>query len=85
MTPVEKIPEPAPVVGISACVRDVNGFPFHTVNQRYLVALTEASRVVPMIVPALGERLDMERMAERLDGLLVTGSPSNVEPFHYGA
>ncbi|MET4699688.1 putative glutamine amidotransferase [Constrictibacter sp. MBR-5] len=85
MTPVETIPEPAPIVGISACVRDVNGFPFHAVNQRYLVALTEASRVVPMIVPALGERLDLERMAERLDGLLVTGSPSNVEPFHYGA
>ena len=85
MSPIETIPEPAAVVGISACVRDLNGFPFHAVNQRYLVALTEASRVVPMIVPALGDRLDLERMAERLDGLLVTGSPSNVEPFHYGA
>lgn len=85
MSPIETIPEPAPIVGISACVRDVNGFPFHAVNQRYLVALTEASRVVPMIVPAMGERIDLERMAERLDGLLVTGSPSNVEPYHYGA
>src|SRR3546814_2921079 len=38
-----------------------------------------------MIVPALGERFDLARTAERLDGLLVTGSPSNIEPFHYGA
>src|SRR3546814_5438726 len=85
MNPADSIPEPAAIVGISACVRDVNGFPFHAVNQRYLIALTEASGVVPLIVPALGERVDLDRMAERLDGLLVTGSPSNIEPFHYGA
>jgi len=85
MTPAEPITEPAALVGLSACVRDVNGFPFHAVNQRYLLALTEASAVVPMIIPALGPRLDLTEMAGRLDGLLVTGSPSNVEPFHYGA
>ncbi|MFN4087708.1 MAG: gamma-glutamyl-gamma-aminobutyrate hydrolase family protein [Alphaproteobacteria bacterium] len=85
MNPIDPLAEPAALVGISACVRDVNGFPFHAVNQRYLVALSEAARVVPMIVPALGDRLDMDATAARFDGLLVTGSPSNVEPYHYGA
>src|SRR3546814_12160137 len=85
MNPADSIPEPAAIVGISACVRDVNGFPFHAVNQRYLIALTEASGVVPMIVHALGARFDLARMADRLDGLLVTGSPSTIKHFPYGA
>lgn len=73
-----------PLVGVSACVRAINTIPFHTVNQRYLIALTEVSGTLPMLVPALGERLDFEDLVSRLDGLVVTGSPSNVEPHHYG-
>jgi putative glutamine amidotransferase len=54
------------------------------VNQRYILALAETAGVLPMIVPALGARLDFADLVKRLDGLLVTGSPSNVEPHHYG-
>lgn len=73
-----------PLVGISACVREINSLPFNAVNQRYLSALVEAAGVMPMIVPALGCAIDFADLASRLDGLLVTGSPSNVEPHHYG-
>src|SRR5262249_55879095 len=38
---------------------------------------------VPMVIPALGERVDPQAIVAHLDGLLVTGSPSNVEPHHY--
>lgn len=77
--------QPLPVVGVPACVKEINTLPFHTVNQRYLVTLAEVSHVMPLVVPALGERIDFGDLAQRLDGLLVTGSPSNVEPRHYGA
>ena len=73
-----------PVVGISACVREINTLPFHTVNQRYLAALVEAAGVMPIIIPAIGCALPFETVAAQLDGLLVTGSPSNVEPHLYG-
>lgn len=75
---------PLPIVGISACVREISTLPFHAVNQRYLTALVEAAGVLPMIVPALGCALPFEQVVEQLDGLLVTGSPSNIEPHHYG-
>ena len=78
------LPRPMPVVGISACVREINTLPFHTVNQRYLTALVETAGVMPLIVPALGCAIDFPDLVGRLDGLLVTGSPSNVEPHHYG-
>jgi putative glutamine amidotransferase len=35
------------------------------------------------MIPALGEALELEIMLERLDGVLLTGSASNVEPHHY--
>ena len=37
----------------------------------------------PVLIPALAEELGFDELLERLDGLLFTGSPSNVEPQHY--
>ena len=73
-----------PLVGIPACIRDIRDLPFHTVNQRYLMALTEVSGCLPLIIPAVGHEYDVESLIPRLDGLLLTGSPSDVEPHHYG-
>jgi putative glutamine amidotransferase len=35
------------------------------------------------VIPALGPALELEVLLDRLDGLLLTGSPSMVEPHHY--
>ena len=45
--------------------------------------MAEGAGGLPLIVPALGDLLDQPALLERLDGLLFTGSPSNVEPHHY--
>lgn len=37
-----------------------------------------------MVVPAFGERLDLEGLIARADGVLMTGSRSNVHPTLYG-
>ena len=76
---------PATLVGVSACVREINTLPFHAVNERYLVALADRAGALPIVIPALGDKLDLDDVVERLDGLLVTGSPSNVEPHLYGS
>ena len=39
---------------------------------------------MPLLIPPLGSELDLDQMLERLDGILLTGSPSNLEPHHYG-
>ncbi|MCS6877735.1 MAG: gamma-glutamyl-gamma-aminobutyrate hydrolase family protein [Geminicoccaceae bacterium] len=74
----------APLVGVSACVKQGEHAPFHAVLDRYVEAVVRGSGAVPVIVPALGPLLDMDALLDRLDGLLLTGSPSNICPSHYG-
>jgi putative glutamine amidotransferase len=57
---------------------------FHIAGEKYLTAIADASGCIPVIIPALGAAMELEVLLDRLDGLLLTGSPSNVEPHHYG-
>jgi putative glutamine amidotransferase len=75
---------PAPLIGIPADVKSVNDHPFHVVGEKYLKAVTDAAGGLPFIIPALGDHYDMADLVERLDGLMVPGSPSNVAVQHYG-
>lgn len=73
-----------PLIGVSACRKQPGELPVHTVSEKYITCVTDAAGGMPLLIPALAERLDLPALAERLDGLLLTGSPSNVEPHHYG-
>lgn len=75
---------PLPLVGIPACVKPINTASFHAVNDKYIAAVATAGGALPVLLPAMGERCDLDDLVERLDGLLFTGSPSNVEPHRYG-
>lgn len=61
----------------------VGKHPFHMVGEKYARAVMEAAEAAPLLIPSLAEELGFEELLERLDGLLFTGSPSNVEPHHY--
>lgn len=74
-----------PFVGIPSCLRVVNERVFHGVNERYPSAVLDAAGCLPVLIPAIGSRVDVCVLLDRLDGLLLTGSPSNVHPSHYGA
>src|SRR5437763_10457899 len=73
-----------PLVGIPCCVRSINERLFHTVNERYPNALVDAAGCLPVIIPAIGPKIDLGALLDGLDGLLLTGSPSHVEPSQYG-
>jgi len=73
-----------PFIGIPCCVRTINERSFHTVSERYPNAVVEAAGCLPIIIPAIGPKIDCSALLDGLDGLLLTGSPSNVEPHHYG-
>ena len=73
----------APVVGIPADRRILGPHPFHCVGEKYLRAVFEGAGALPFLLPVLGEELDLESVLAHVDGLLFTGSPSNVEPQHY--
>lgn len=72
-----------PLIGIPADRRMVGAHPFHMVGEKYARAVLEAAEAAPLLIPSLAEELGFEELLERLDGLLFTGSPSNVEPHRY--
>ena len=72
------------IIGIPTCMRKVNERVFHGVNERYPNAVVDATGCLPMLIPAIGSKVDVCVMLDRLDGLLLTGSPSNVHPSQYG-
>jgi putative glutamine amidotransferase len=47
-------------------------------------AVVRHADVDAVLIPARPELVDARAIAERLDGLMLTGSPSNVEPGRYG-
>ncbi len=74
-----------PLVGIPACAtQEENGSVIHKAGEKYIVAAARAARCLPLLIPALGDWYDPHELAARLDGLMLTGSPSNVEPHRYG-
>ncbi len=83
---------PLPLVGIPADIREIGIHPFHAVGEKYINAVAHGAGAFPVLIPAFGEgrdlsaldgRYDLEAVIERLDGLFLTGSPSNVLPDHY--
>lgn len=73
-----------PVIGIPADRRIIDPHPFHVVGEKYIRAVVDGAGGLPLLVPAFGELLPPEELLAALDGLFLTGSPSNVEPHHYG-
>jgi len=71
------------LVGIPACARVLNGHLQHATPARYAAALMGGSGAIPVMIPPIGEAA--LAVLDRLDGLLLPGSPSNVHPSHYGA
>lgn len=72
-----------PVLGIVACQRTVGVEPAQAVMERYVRAAMRHADVAALIVPSLPDLMSAAEVAPRLDGILLTGSPSNVEPHHY--
>jgi putative glutamine amidotransferase len=72
-----------PLIGISADRRVVGHHHYHMSGEKYARAVMEAAGAAPVLIPSLAEELQFDELIDRLDGLLFTGSPSNVEPHHY--
>ncbi|MBI6550954.1 gamma-glutamyl-gamma-aminobutyrate hydrolase family protein [Pseudomonas sp. LY-1] len=72
-----------PLIGVTACVKEIGLHPYHVSGDKYLRAVSVAALGLPVIIPALADLCEIKDLLHYVDGLLFTGSPSNVEPFHY--
>jgi putative glutamine amidotransferase len=75
-----------PLVGITCCTKlfGAFGMPNHAASDTYIRAMDQVVGGVPVLVPANGDAADIETLLSRLDGLVLTGSRSNVQPALYG-
>jgi len=74
-----------PLIGVMCCNRIVAGRASQTVANRFLEPLARISGASVMVVPAIPGALDPAVAVRVLDGLLLTGSCSNVSPMRYGS
>ncbi len=74
-----------PLIGISCCTKLFGAFGManHAASNTYVRATDLVVHGVPVLVPANGENADIETLLSRLDGIILTGSRSNVNPARY--
>ncbi len=75
---------PKPVVAIPADFRTLDGNVWHATPHQYVRAAVEGSGVMTFLVPALESGNDADEILDRVDGVLVSGSRTNVHPSLYG-
>jgi putative glutamine amidotransferase len=74
-----------PLIALPADVRDSDGYRWHAGAESYLKAVTIGLGGIPVIVPSLADAIDIDALLGRVDGILLPGSRSNVNPELYGA
>jgi putative glutamine amidotransferase len=78
------MPSARPLVGVISDRRTLGEHPFQVQGEKYLRAVAEGAGGCPVGIPALDGDFDVGGILEHLSGLLLPGSPSNVEPHRYG-
>ena len=74
-----------PLIGISCCTKPFGlyGTPNHAASDTYVRVTDGVVGAVPVLIPANGDAADVETLVARLDGIMLTGSRSNVAPDFY--
>ncbi|AXA94781.1 gamma-glutamyl-gamma-aminobutyrate hydrolase family protein [Massilia sp. YMA4] len=73
-----------PIVLVPACTRQIGHFPNHAAQNKYVNAVVLGAQCMPLILPSLAELTDMEAVLAVADGVMLTGSASNVHSDLYG-
>jgi putative glutamine amidotransferase len=71
-----------PVVLVPACNKQLGHHPFHVLGRKYAEAVRLAG-ALPLAVPR-AEPDEIDQLLELADGVMLTGSVSNVHPSHFG-
>lgn len=74
-----------PVVAVTACRTHIDGVPHESVRTKYVEAVRVYADVNPVVLPTCGTCFLEGELLDSIDGLVLTGSSSNVNPETYGA
>ncbi len=56
----------------------------HATGERNVHSLVKMVDCIPVLLPPVGAAMDIGELVSRVDGVVLTGGRSNVEPHHYG-
>ena len=73
-----------PLIGLPADTFEKDGLGFHSIGDKYVRAVAEVSKALPVMIPNISDILSIDALLDRLDGIVITGAPSNIHPPHYG-
>lgn len=73
-----------PLVAITADRVERHGHAAHAMLHGYVAAVARVAGALPLALPAAADVLDADTLIATIDGLMLTGSPSNVAPQRYG-
>ena len=73
-----------PLVGVTCDFARVRDQPAQAVLERYYGAIQRFANACAMLIPETPDAKDLSSLLERLDGILLTGSPTNVQAAFYG-
>ena len=71
------------VIAIVCNFNDDDNHASHRAGDRFVVAVREICGALPVLLPALGAGADLDTLLDRIDGVILTGGASNVNPGHY--
>ena len=74
-----------PIIGISTNeMVNFNGRQIsHSTGKRYVDSLVNFSGVLPVLIPPSIEKIDLQFLLNKIDGIVLTGGRANIEPHHY--
>jgi len=81
-----------PIIGVVCDVIKNGANSFHGAGEKYINAIAHGANAIPILIPAKTAGEDLKSLSDffdadffgQLDGVFFPGSPSNVEPHHYG-
>jgi len=72
-----------PLVGLPTDRKIIGPHPFQMAGEKYIRAVVSGAGAMPVLIPSLSPALDLDALLDELDGLLLTGAYSNIEPHRY--
>ena len=72
-----------PVIGVIADSVYQDNMRLSSTGKKYMEGLTAVADVLPVVIPSTPDT-DVDAYLELIDGLMLTGSMTNVHPSHYG-
>ena len=73
-----------PLIGVVMCRNSIKGHPSQTLQEKYINAVLNAGGLPVPLPHIVAESVLLDQLLAELDGIMLPGSPSNVQPHLYG-